>query len=333
MRSALRLAAFAWLPILLAGCGGGSDTYNPTLTGGGGSPDFTLAVAPATRTIAAGGTAAYTVTVTAVDGYSTPVALTVTGAPSDGIAGFTPSTVTPTVKGGQSTLNIGTTTSTTPNPYTLTVVAKSGGITKTATAQLLVTSIGGRAFDLAFTGTGSVLADDPNGPLIEGGPWKAFREVRNLSFGASPEIPMPGRLVGDQCVVDILSIRYLSGMNAFHLDEARSQYPATGLQKSVYTGGTFLMCIYRTHLGMLSEYACTVPAEAEITWLAGSDQMQFRLTGTVTFADWAPEIVVTGESTLPRREGSSAQTFTLTNCKLQASFNYDAECIPGPGKR
>ncbi|MCX6360847.1 MAG: hypothetical protein NT029_13620 [Armatimonadetes bacterium] len=333
MRSALRLAAFAWLPILLAGCGGGSDTYNPTLTGGGGTPDFTLAVAPATRTIAASGSAAYTVTVTAVDGFSKPVALTVTGAPSDGIAGFTPSTVTPTSKGAQSTLNIGTTTSTTTNPYTLTITGKCGAITKTATAQLQVTSIGGRAFDLAFTGNGSVVADDPNGPLIEGGPWKAFREVRNLSFGASPAIQMPGRLQGNQCVVDTMSIQYLSGMNAFHLDEARSQFPLTGQQKSVYVGGSFLMCIHRTHLGVLSEYACTVPAEAEITWQAGSDQMQFRLTGTVTFADWAPDIVVTGESSLPRREGSPPQTFTMTNCKIHASFDYDAECSPAPGKR
>jgi hypothetical protein len=333
MRLALRLAAFAWLPILLAGCGGGSDTYNPTVTGGGGTPDFTVAVAPETRTIAAGGSAAYTVTVTSVDGFSKPVTLTVTGAPSDGTAGFTHATVTPTAQGAQSALSIGTTTSTTPNPYTLTVKATGGGITKTATAALQVTAIAPRAFDLAFTGNGSVVADDPTGPNLEGGPWKAFRELRYLSLGESPVIQMPGRLQGDQCVVDTMSIRYLSGMNAFHLDEARSQYPATGQQKSVYVGGTVLMCIWRTHLGKLSEDACTVPAEAEITWPAGSDQMQFKLTGTVTFADWEPQIVITGESSLPRREGSPPQTFTLTNCKIQASFNYDAECSPAPGKR
>lgn len=326
MRLNLQRIALAALPLLLVGCGGGNDTYNPSLTGG--KPDFSLRLEPSTQTIIAGRTATYTVTAVAANGFSQSVSLSLGGKPADGTASFAPAAIVPTLSGAKSTLTVGTTTSTSPSTYSLTVTATAGGITHTASAALVVEPSAGRDFSIPFTGSGSITAADPTGPLIEGGPWRAFREVRNLGLSGSGDVPMPGRLVDGKCVVDtITDVRLSSGL-AWHLDESRSEFPATGLQKSVYTGGSFAMTIHRVQGGVTNEYFCVVPAEVEVSWMSGSDQMHFRTTGTVSFADWEPGITLTGDTTTPRRDGNGDQVFTLTNCSIAARFSYDAECRP-----
>jgi sugar lactone lactonase YvrE len=141
--------------IVMPGCGGGSnDTYNPTLTGPG-VPSFTLAVSPSTRTAMQGQSVTYTVTLTAVNGFNSPVTLGVSGLPGDTTGTFNPASVTPTAQGATSTLTISTSgtgagalsgtirTSRAPTPtgtYTFTVTGSGGGVTRQATGQLIVQS-------------------------------------------------------------------------------------------------------------------------------------------------------------------------------------------------
>jgi hypothetical protein len=84
-----------------------SDPSSPqtvALSGNGitNTPDFSIAVSPLSTSVAAGTTAAYTVTVTSLNGYTTPVALSCTGAPVDSTCMLAPTTVTPTTGGATS---------------------------------------------------------------------------------------------------------------------------------------------------------------------------------------------------------------------------------------
>jgi hypothetical protein len=84
-----------------------SDPSSPqtvALSGTGitNTPDFGIAVSPLTASVAAGATAAYTVRITSLNGYTTPVALSCTGAPVDSTCMLAPTTVTPTTGGATS---------------------------------------------------------------------------------------------------------------------------------------------------------------------------------------------------------------------------------------
>ena len=84
-----------------------SDPSSPqtvALSGTGitNTPDFGIAVSPMSASVAAGTSAAYTVTVTSLNGYTTPVALSCTGAPVDSTCMFAPTMVTPTTSGATS---------------------------------------------------------------------------------------------------------------------------------------------------------------------------------------------------------------------------------------
>ena len=81
---------------------GSPQTAVLTGTGTTGNPDFGITVMPTTASVAAGSTASFTVTVTGLNGFTTPVALTCAGAPVDSTCTLTPSTVTPTATGAMS---------------------------------------------------------------------------------------------------------------------------------------------------------------------------------------------------------------------------------------
>jgi len=116
----------------VAGCPS-SEPY-PTLVVSA-SPGFSIASSPSSDTIAVGGSATYTVTTTATNGFDGVVDLNVEGLPVDVSGGFSPETITGS---GSSTLTINTTGNTPPGTYTLTITATSGSLTETATATLVV---------------------------------------------------------------------------------------------------------------------------------------------------------------------------------------------------
>jgi hypothetical protein len=99
------------------------------------APDFSLAIAPASATVTAGLNTAYTVTVSAIGGFSGAVSLSVSGLPSAATGSFAPASVTGS---GSSTLTIRTARYTTKGTFTIKVTGKSGTVTRQVTAVLVV---------------------------------------------------------------------------------------------------------------------------------------------------------------------------------------------------
>lgn len=104
------------------------------------TPDFSLAATPASNSITAGSSAAYTVNLAEIDGFSTPVALTVTSTLPTGMTANVPAApVTPTYGVGTSTgLTLLTTAQTPAGTYNVTVQGTGGGKTHQATVSLTV---------------------------------------------------------------------------------------------------------------------------------------------------------------------------------------------------
>jgi hypothetical protein len=99
--------------------------------------DFSIAGSPSSNSVAPGGSVAYTVSTTAISGFSSSIALSVSGLPSGATASFSPATVTGS---GSSTLTVTTTGSTPVASSTLTITGVSGSLTHTTTVGLVVTT-------------------------------------------------------------------------------------------------------------------------------------------------------------------------------------------------
>src|ERR1044071_2781211 len=101
------------------------------------TPDFKLAATPASQSVNQGSTATYTVTQTALGGYSGTVTLSVSGLPTGATSTFTPASLTGS---GTSSLAISTSATTTTGSYTLTITGTDGVLTHTASVTLVVTA-------------------------------------------------------------------------------------------------------------------------------------------------------------------------------------------------
>lgn len=112
------------------------------------APDFTIAVSPASQSVAPGTNATYTVTVGAQNGFSNTVNLSVGGTPAGATAVFAPASIT---GAGTSTLTLTTSATTPAGTSTLAITGTSGTLTHSTTAQLVVSAGGGgRAISVNF---------------------------------------------------------------------------------------------------------------------------------------------------------------------------------------
>ncbi|MFD5826345.1 proprotein convertase P-domain-containing protein [Lentzea sp. NPDC060358] len=111
------------------------DSWTLNLGGSAPADDFSVAVSPASGSVAAGSAASATVQTQTTAGQAQTVQLTATGLPSGATASFSPASVT---SGSSSTLSVSTTTSISSGTYPITVRA-AGTTTKTATYTLTVT--------------------------------------------------------------------------------------------------------------------------------------------------------------------------------------------------
>jgi hypothetical protein len=111
----------------------GSVTHsvNVTLVVGG---DFSIAVTPASSTIARGGTATYTVTTTAGSGFSETVNLSVSGVPTHATASFSPASI---VGSGTSVLTVATQSNVAKRTFTLTITGTSASRVHSASVTLI----------------------------------------------------------------------------------------------------------------------------------------------------------------------------------------------------
>lgn len=128
-----------------------TGTYNLTITGTSGTlvhsttvtlvvsattaPSFTLTVSPGSRNVSRGSATSYTLTISASGGFGGVVGFSVTGQPAGSTVSFSPPAVTGS---GLSTMSIVVPQGAKVGTCTLAVTASGGGVTKTATATLVV---------------------------------------------------------------------------------------------------------------------------------------------------------------------------------------------------
>jgi regulation of enolase protein 1 (concanavalin A-like superfamily) len=101
-------------------------------------PDFSLTATPSSQTVTVGGSTSHTATVTALNGFSGTVTLSVSGLPTGATASFNPSSV---VDSGGSTLSVSTLGSTPPGTYILTITGTSGSLTHSTTASFVISGV------------------------------------------------------------------------------------------------------------------------------------------------------------------------------------------------
>jgi hypothetical protein len=122
-----------------------AGSYTLTLTGTSGSvshsttvtlvvnADFSLGASPTSRTISHGQSTSYTIAIKALNGFSSPVSLSVSGFPSGSATGFSLNPATTS-----SVLTVNTSGGTPSGTYTLTITGTGGGKTHTVTVRLVV---------------------------------------------------------------------------------------------------------------------------------------------------------------------------------------------------
>jgi subtilisin family serine protease len=98
------------------------------------TPDFSLSATPASQTVVQGGPGtSYTVTITPSGGFTGSVTLSVSGLPAGAAGTFSPNPAT-----SSSTISVTTSTTTPAGSYRLTITGVGGGLTRTASATLVV---------------------------------------------------------------------------------------------------------------------------------------------------------------------------------------------------
>jgi hypothetical protein len=134
------------------------------------APDFSIGMSAGPGSVAAGGSAAYTVTVTGNNGFNGTVSFGTSGLPSGVTGSFNPTTVTGS---GSTTLTVMTTGSASAGGITITVTGTSGSLNHNTSASLTITaaSSGGNPAAVSVTpnsGSGASQTftftySDPNG--------------------------------------------------------------------------------------------------------------------------------------------------------------------------
>ena len=138
LTAASSVAAGTFTLTLGATGGGITHSQNVTLVVSR-TPDFSIAVSPATQTVSRGGSAAFTVAVGALNGFSNAVSLSASGLPSGTSVAFSPISVTPP---GTSTMTVAAAANATIGQFALSVRGTSGTRTRSGSATLIVSSAG-----------------------------------------------------------------------------------------------------------------------------------------------------------------------------------------------
>ena len=109
-------------------------------------PDFTLAASPSSQTVTAGGTASYTVSNTAINGFASNVTLSASPAIGGVTFAFTPNPMAPN---GSSTLSCTTTAAAATGTHTVTITGIGGSLTRTTSVTLTINAPATPDFTLA----------------------------------------------------------------------------------------------------------------------------------------------------------------------------------------
>jgi hypothetical protein len=141
------------------------------------TPDFFLTMSPSSQTVAAGNSTTYTVSATALNGFSGTIALSAAGLPSGASSSFAPASV---LAGASSTLTVSTSSSTPAATSTITVTGSNGGLAHSSSSSLVVQAGSVAPTLLLGTNTVSSAADNNSSGVAE-----AFRVTATTSGSVS----------------------------------------------------------------------------------------------------------------------------------------------------
>jgi hypothetical protein len=145
--------------------------------------DFTLSASPATASVAQGvNSATFTVSTTALNGFSSSISLSASGLPTGASASFSPSTIT---AGSNSTLTVTTSASTPVGSSTLTISGTGASLVHTATVVFTVSPSGAsaNAIGIKFVGTGSAMASSETAGAVPANNWNNIGWFTGTSTG------------------------------------------------------------------------------------------------------------------------------------------------------
>jgi len=132
-------AATGMAPVTVTGTGGGLTRTTQLILTVNPAPDFTLSANPSSLTVNQGASAASTLSITRVGGFTGSVAFSATGLPSGVTASFNPTSTT----GTSSTVTFTASSAATLGSANVTITATGGGLTRTTVIALTVSGGGG----------------------------------------------------------------------------------------------------------------------------------------------------------------------------------------------
>jgi uncharacterized membrane protein len=161
-------------------------SFKFTNCGTGPAPDFLISASPGSQTVVQGNPTSYSVTVTPSGGFTSDVTLSVSGLPSGASGSFAPNPITG--GSGGSTLNVTTSSSTTPGTYTVTITGTSSpNLTHSTTVTLVVTSASSGDFSLsASPSSQTVTPGNPTSYGVTVTPSGGFSSNVTLSVSGLP---------------------------------------------------------------------------------------------------------------------------------------------------
>ena len=177
----------------------GTSTITVTGTGGGlthtatialtvkAAPAFTLTAAPTSVSVVQGAQGTSKITTAVSGGFSSAVALSVTGLPSGVTASFSPASI-PAPGSGTSTLTLTVASTAAVGTSTLTITGTGGGITHTATVSLTVTAAAAAGFSISVSPTSTSVEPGQSGVVVVSvsGSSIVFRSTVTLSATGLP---------------------------------------------------------------------------------------------------------------------------------------------------
>ena len=155
-------AATGMVSVTVTGTGGGLTRTTTLILTVNPAPDFTLSANPSSLTVNQGASAASTLSITRVGGFTGSVAFSATGLPSGVTASFNP----PSTTGTSSTATFTASSSATLGSANVTITATGGGLTRTLVIVITVSGGGG--------GTGGVTITPRSTPTAPGSTKRSF---------------------------------------------------------------------------------------------------------------------------------------------------------------
>ncbi len=159
-RSRFALIALSLATLLLSSCGGSSSSSSGS--SGTTTPDFTIAASSNSMAVRQSGALNFSVSVTPLNNFSSPVTVTLSGLPSNIVPSFSTFSLTP---GGSQTITLNVSAMAAVQSLTFTITGASGTLTHSAQPTLTVSTgqpnFRMRYFDTAQNLPGFIIQHDP----------------------------------------------------------------------------------------------------------------------------------------------------------------------------